>query len=76
MKRALLVAVTVLSVGNFGCLFNPYSSDPNERMHQMLVDSENMRLMQLDFQRLFLLHDNPSLLTPNGTNGVVMPPRY
>ncbi len=43
MRRLLLLAAVVaLTVVNAGCLLNAYSSDPNERMHQMLNQSENL----------------------------------
>ena len=72
MQRVLLGAIIALALGNTGCLLNPYSSDPNQRMQELLIDSENMRLMQSDWQHV-IGHDCPSHLTPDTLDGTIVP---
>jgi len=51
-----------------GCLLNIWSSDPNRRMKQMMAVSENLRMIEDEWERLWLI-DQPSHLTPNRTHG-------
>jgi hypothetical protein len=73
MRRSLLLAaVFALTLLNTGCFLNAYSSDPNERMHQMLNQSENLRQLQKEWERFWLL-DQPSHLTPDRVHGGIGP---
>jgi hypothetical protein len=69
MRRLLMLAtVAVLILVNNGCLLNTYSSDPNRRMHELLVDSENFRQIQNEWERIWFT-DQPSHLTPERVHG-------
>lgn len=69
MRRYLLLAaVAGMAIGNTGCLINAYSSDPNRRMHQLMVQSENLRVIEDEVDRAMLL-DQPSHLTPERVHG-------
>jgi len=73
MKRLLFLAVAATALGNSGCLFlNAYSADPNERMGELLVQSEDLRQIRAERQRIFLV-DQPSHLTPDRVHGGVGP---
>jgi hypothetical protein len=69
MKRLLfLAAVALLGVANTGCLVNAYSSDPNIRMNQLLNQSEDLRQISYEWQRIWFT-DQPSHLTPERVHG-------
>jgi hypothetical protein len=69
MRRLLLLAaVLVFTCTNTGCILNMYSSDPNERMQTMLNQSENLRQMQKEWDRFWMI-DQPSHLTPDRVHG-------
>jgi hypothetical protein len=51
-----------------GCLLNIWSSDPDRRMKQMMTVSENLRMIEEEWERFWLI-DQPSHLTPNRTHG-------
>ncbi len=72
MKPAVLLTIIGLALANSGCLFNPYSSDPNQRMQELLIDSKDMQLMQSDWQRM-IGHDCPSHLEPDTSDGTIVP---
>lgn len=69
MRRVLLlylVAVCVLS--NVGCFINTLSSDPNRRMSELLNRSEDLRQIELEWERIWFV-DQPSHLTPDRVHG-------
>ncbi len=69
MRRLLLLtAVAGLVAGNTGCLLNAYSSDPNERVHELLNQSEDLRQMQREWEVIWFT-DQPSHLTPERVHG-------
>jgi hypothetical protein len=69
MRRLLLLAaVAALGLSNAGCLFNAYGSDPNTRMNQLLVQSEDMRQIREEWQRIWFT-DEPSHMTPDRIHG-------
>lgn len=69
MRRLLLLAVVAgLGVLNTGCLLNQYASDPNIRMNQMLNESEDLRQIKGEWQRIWF-NDQPSHLTPERVHG-------
>jgi len=73
MRRLLfLVAALGLAATNTGCLLNQYSSDPNERMQQMLNQSEDLRQVRKEWNR-FWMNDQPSHLTPDRVHGGIGP---
>lgn len=73
MRRFLaLTFVAALSLANTGCFINIWSSDPNERMGQMLNVSEGLRQMKDEWYR-FWFTDQPSHLTPIRVHGGIGP---
>jgi len=69
MRRWLLLMVVAgLGLGNTGCLLNVYSSDPSRRMHQLLVQSEDLRAAEYDWERIWFV-DEPSHMTPERVDG-------
>ena len=60
MRRLfLLAAVAVMGIVNTGCFINAYSSDPNRRMNELLVQSEDLRQVELEWERFWFV-DQPS----------------
>jgi hypothetical protein len=73
MRRLLLlVAVSGLILSQTGCLMNVYSSDPNRRVLQLLNQSEDLRQVEYEWERIWMI-DMPSHLTPERVHGGVMP---
>jgi hypothetical protein len=69
MKRLLfLAAVSTVLVSNIGCFINEYNSDPNLRMKELVNQSENLRQIQYEWERIWFT-DMPSHLTPERVNG-------
>jgi hypothetical protein len=69
MKRLLiLAAVSTVLVSNIGCFINEYNSDPNLRMKELMNQSENLRQIQYEWERIWFT-DMPSHLTPERVNG-------
>jgi hypothetical protein len=62
----LFVAVSVLN--STGCLINIYSSDPNRRILELLNNSEDLRVIQDEWERIWFT-DQPSHLTPERVHG-------
>jgi hypothetical protein len=62
----LFLAVCVLS--NAGCLLNIYSSDPNRRILELLNNSEDLRQIEYEWERIWFT-DQPSHLTPERVHG-------
>jgi hypothetical protein len=66
---AELILWAVLT-GKDSWLVHRYSSDPNQRMQQLLDESENLRQIRDEVER-FWMSDQPAHLTPDGLqNGV------
>jgi hypothetical protein len=73
MRRLLLLtAVAAMAMGNTGCLINIYSSDPNRRMRELLNQSEDLRQIELEWERIWF-NDQPSHLTPQRVHGGIAP---
>jgi hypothetical protein len=71
MRRLLsLLLVAGLVLGNAGCFINIYSSDPNRRMVELLNVSENLRMIEYEWERIWFT-DHPSHLTPERTDGAI-----
>jgi hypothetical protein len=69
MRRYLLfAAVALLGIGNSGCFINAYSSDPNRRMAELISQSEDLRQIELEWERIWFV-DQPSHLTPERVHG-------
>ncbi len=73
MRRMLLgIAASAFILSQSGCFINMYSSDPNRRMSQLLNQSEDLRQIELEWERIWL-SDMPSHLTPERVHGGLMP---
>jgi hypothetical protein len=67
----LLLAASLLA-GNTGCFLNQWSSDPTRRVNQLYNVSEDLRLIQDEWERWWQI-DQPSHLTPVRTHGGLGP---
>jgi hypothetical protein len=62
MRRWLVwVAMAGMALGNTGCLINIYSSDPPRRMRELLNQSEDLRVIEEEWERIWFT-DQPSHL--------------
>jgi hypothetical protein len=69
MRRLLLLGVMAVGlIGNSGCLLNEYPSDPTLRMQVLMNQSEDLRQMQAEWQRFWMV-DHPSHLTYDRIDG-------
>jgi hypothetical protein len=69
MRRVLLLtAAAGLVLGNTGCLINAYSSNPNRRMNELLNQSEDLRQIEYEWERIWFV-DEPSHMTPERVHG-------
>ncbi|HXG09074.1 MAG TPA: hypothetical protein VNK04_04730 [Gemmataceae bacterium] len=69
MRRLLvLTVVAALGLGNMGCLLNIYSSNPNRRMAELINNSEDLRQIEYEWERIWFT-DQPSHLTPERVHG-------
>jgi len=64
----MLTAVAALVVGNSGCFINIYSSDPNRRIRELLNNSEDLRQIEYEWERIWFT-DEPSHMTPERVHG-------
>lgn len=71
MRRFFLLAA-FLALSNAGCLINKYSSDKNERMEQLLFESENFRQIRGEVRR-FWMDTEPSHMTYERVHGGLGP---
>ena len=72
MRLLFLAAVGAVALANTGCFVNIWSGDPNTRMQQLLNVSENLRQIDLEWQRIWFT-DQPSHLTPIRVHGGIGP---
>jgi len=75
MKRRLIMSLLtiVACLPNAGCLFlNRYDSDPNERMRQLLNESEDLRQISAEKKR-FWMNNQPSCLSYDRLSGSIGP---
>jgi hypothetical protein len=73
MRRLLLaIMASGLILSQTGCLINQYSSDPNRRVLELLNQSEDLRQVEYEWERIWM-NDMPSHLTPERVHGGVMP---
>lgn len=64
----LLLAATA---ANVGCVFSMYSADPAIRARQLIYNSENLRMINDIWERLWFV-DMPDTATPYRTHGGVI----
>jgi hypothetical protein len=71
MRRLLmLAAVGTIGLANTGCLINAYSSNPTRRMNELLNQSEDLRQIEYEWERIWFT-DQPSHMTPERVHGGV-----
>ena len=69
MRRLfMLTAVAGWVICNSGCMLNQYSSDPNRRVNELLNNSEDLRQVEYEWERIWF-NDQPSHLTPERVHG-------
>jgi hypothetical protein len=68
MRRMLVLAASLVILGNAGCFLQEYSSNPTRRMEEMMNESENLRQVEDSWSR-FWMNDQPCHLTPDRTDG-------
>jgi hypothetical protein len=69
MRRWLMLLVMAgMGLGNAGCLINIYSSNPQQRMHELMNNSEDLRIIQEQWERIWFT-DQPSHLNPQRITG-------
>ena len=72
MVRKIILGLFAASAlaANSGCI-NQYSSNPDERMQQLLYQSEDLRQIKNEWRR-FWFNDQPSHLTPERIHGSII----
>jgi hypothetical protein len=69
MRRLLLlIAAAGLTLGSTGCFINTFSSNPNHRILELLNESEDLRQIEYEWERIWFV-DQPSHLTPERVHG-------
>ncbi len=69
MRKLLLAIVMGLMLSSsVGCMLPAYSGSPIRRTQELIWTSENLRLIQDEWQRMWLL-DQPDHCTPYRTHG-------
>jgi hypothetical protein len=69
MRRLLLVLVAAgMTLSATGCFINAYSSDPNMRIRELINQSEDLRQISYEWERIWFT-DQPSHLTPERIHG-------
>jgi hypothetical protein len=68
--RKLILTLTLgwLISATSGCVIPAYTGDPNRRAQELIYTSENLRLLQDEWERFWLL-DQPNHITPYRTHG-------
>jgi hypothetical protein len=68
MRWCLLALLAGMALGNTGCLINAYSSDPTRRMKELMNQSEDLRVIEEEWERIWFT-DQPSHLNPQRIHG-------
>jgi hypothetical protein len=70
MRRVLLLAIAATGLSSVGCILNCYPSTPDRRMMVLINQSENLRQIEYEMERFWMV-DQPSHLTPERVHGGV-----
>lgn len=70
-KLLLALMLGLLVASSTGCLIPMFSGDPTRRNQQLLYQSENLRLIHDEWERIWFL-DQPSHMTPYRTHGGII----
>ena len=68
MRRLLLICVAVCAFNNAGCFVSIYSSNPTKRIQELLNNSEDLRQIELEWERIWFT-DQPSHMTYDRVHG-------
>jgi hypothetical protein len=69
MRSLAWLSAVAVGIGlNSGCMLNIWSSDPVRRSREEMVVSENLRLIEDEWERIWFT-DQPSHLTPYRVHG-------
>ena len=68
MRRLLLICVAACAFYNAGCFLNIYSADPTRRIQELLNNSEDLRQIELEWERIWFT-DQPSHMTYDRVHG-------
>ena len=73
MVRKLILSafLGLILLGETGCLLPMYSGDPVKRNQQLIYTSEDLRQVQDEWERLWLI-DQPSHMSPNRRHGGII----
>ncbi|MAT69009.1 MAG: hypothetical protein CMJ58_05740 [Planctomycetaceae bacterium] len=72
IKKWLLAIVAACCLaGNTGCFLPIYSGDPAKRGEQLFYQSENLRALLDEWERIWFL-DQPTHLTPHSVHGGII----
>ncbi|MGL6194185.1 MAG: hypothetical protein ACRC2T_05120 [Thermoguttaceae bacterium] len=72
MRKLILASLLVFTVmSTTGCLLPIYSSDPVRRGQQLIYTSEDLRQIEDEWERLWLM-DQPSHMSPNRRHGGII----
>lgn len=71
MRRLVLMGLLSVAAvtGASGCFINMYSPDPIRRYRQLFFQSEDLRLLEDDLERFWMI-DQPSALSPKRYHGL------
>ena len=73
MRRWLCAGIlAVVALSNTGCLINIYSSNPQRRMGELLNNSEDLRVMMDEWERIWFT-DQPSHMVVDRVHGGITP---
>lgn len=64
----------VFALASSGCMMNSYSSDPNKRMLALISESEDLKQIELEMERFWMI-DQPPDMTPERVHGGSAPER-
>lgn len=70
MRRVLMTGlICVIAASSSGCFMNMYSADPVRRYRQLFFQSEDLRLIEDEIERFWMI-DNPSALSLKRYSGL------
>lgn len=67
-KLMLAIALGAMLTSATGCILPAYSGDPTRRVQELIFTSENLRLINDEWERVWML-DQPDHCTPYRTHG-------
>jgi hypothetical protein len=72
MRKLLLgLALGLMFTATSGCVLPAYSGDPTRRTQELIYTSENLREINDEWERFWML-DQPTHMTPYRTHGGII----